>query len=51
VFTSKDAALKGGYGEIAARLNVEFCDLPACVVVAGRGILPFFSPNPPQHGN
>ena len=27
-FTSKDAALQGGVGEIAARLNVKFCDLP-----------------------
>ena len=27
-FTSKDAALQGGVGEIAARLNVKLCDLP-----------------------
>jgi hypothetical protein len=34
-FTSKDAALQGGVGKIAARLNIKFCDL----VVIG-GILP-----------
>jgi|AntAceMinimDraft_5_1070358.scaffolds.fasta_scaffold61809_1 hypothetical protein len=40
-FASKDAALhEGGVGEIAARLNVKWCDLPACVVVTG--ILPAF---------
>ena len=27
-FTSIDAALQGGVGEIAARLNVELCDMP-----------------------
>ena len=37
-FTSKDAALHGGVGEIAARLNEKLCDLPDCVV-AGGGIL------------
>jgi endo-1,4-beta-mannosidase len=26
-FTSKDAALQGGVGKIAARLNVKLCDL------------------------
>jgi hypothetical protein len=42
-FTSKDAALKGGVGEIAARLNIKLCDLPGdgdwCYLTA-------ISPNP-----
>jgi hypothetical protein len=37
-FTSKDAALQGGFGEIAARLKFKFCDL----VVASY---PLFLPN------
>jgi hypothetical protein len=33
-FTSKDAAIKGGVGEIAARLNVKFWVLVPDLVVA-----------------
>jgi hypothetical protein len=36
-FTSKDAALQEGVGEIAARLNVKLFDLPDG---GGGGILP-----------
>ena len=37
-FTSKDAALQGGVGETAARLNVKLCDLRGGG--GGGGILP-----------